>query len=421
MATDNKKMYELVAEKIIEQLKDGVAPWQKPWNSAGTDYSMPYNAVTGNPYKGLNALYLHLFSPYSDPRWATFKQAESEGWQVQKGAKGFMINFVKTHDLRTKLDENKRPVLDEKGQPVKIKVELSNPIVTKAWVFNAEQIKGIPPLPEREVQDVDLWEKVARAESIIKASGAKIEHVAGDRAYYAPLFDRIQLPDRKQFETADRYYSTALHELGHWTGHHTRLDRDLVNKLGTPDYAREELRAEIASMILGNELKIGHDPKQHIAYVESWIKILTDTPYEIHAAAADAQRIFDYVMAFEQKIDLKQESTNAAEYNPHTLQKGDEIKYNSTTFKVLDANKKEFLIEDLSNNHKIQLTPNDGLFKSLVEAKRGNRQTVSVIDAADTKSKGIDYSIPTDKENHYTISTEKQLAAQEDNSYKRKI
>ncbi|RZK79588.1 MAG: DUF1738 domain-containing protein, partial [Pedobacter sp.] len=123
MATETKKMYELVAEKIIEQLKQGIAPWQKPWNSAGTDYSMPYNAVTSNPYKGLNALYLHLFSPYQDPRWATFKQAESEGWQVQKGAKGFMINFVKTHDLRTKLDENKRPVIGTDGKPVKIKVE----------------------------------------------------------------------------------------------------------------------------------------------------------------------------------------------------------------------------------------------------------------------------------------------------------
>jgi antirestriction protein ArdC len=411
MATETKKMYELVAEKIIEQLKQGIAPWQKPWNSAGTDYSMPYNAVTGNAYKGLNALYLHLFSPYQDPRWATFKQAESEGWQVQKGAKGFMINFVKTHDLRTKLDENKRPVIGTDGKPVKIKVELNSPIVTKAWVFNAEQIKGIPPLPVREVNENELWEKVARAESIIKASGAKVEHVAGDRAFYTPLFDKINMPERTQFATGDRYYSTLLHELGHWTGHHSRLDRELVNKFGTPDYAREELRAEIASMILGNELKIGHDPKQHIAYVDNWIKVLTDTPYEIHAAAADAQRIFDYVLAFEKKIEQKQEATKAIEYNPNTLQTGDKIKYNGTTYEVLEADKKNFLIQDVSNKHKVQLTVSDGLFNSLVESKRTNRNSISVLDAVGNNEKEPDYSIPTAKE----------LVAQEDNSFKRKI
>ncbi|MEN0053578.1 MAG: zincin-like metallopeptidase domain-containing protein [Mucilaginibacter sp.] len=411
MANETKKMYELVAEKIIEQLKKGTAPWQKPWNSAGTDYSMPYNAVTGNPYKGLNALYLHLFSPYQDPRWATFKQAESEGWQVQKGAKGFMINFVKTHDLRTKLDEHKRPVVDGEGKPIKIKVELANPIVTKAWVFNAEQIKGIPPLPVREVADIELWEKVARAEAIIKASGAKIDHVAGDRAFYAPLFDKINMPERPQFETADRYYSTLLHELGHWTGHHSRLDRDLVNGFGTPDYAREELRAEIASMILGNELKIGHDPQQHIAYVDNWIKVLTDTPYEIHAAAADAQRIFDYVMDFERKIDKKQEATKQPEYNPNTLQIGDVIKYNGTSYKVLEAEKKNFLIEDLSNKHKVQLTENDGLFNSLVDAKRNNRNAYPVLDNSQDKGREADYS----------ISTVPESIGSEQNSMKRKI
>ncbi|WP_121813025.1 ArdC family protein [Mucilaginibacter kameinonensis] len=411
MATETKKMYELVAEKIIEQLKLGTAPWQKPWNSAGTDYSMPYNAVTGNPYKGLNALYLHLFSPYQDPRWATFKQAESEGWQVQKGAKGFMINFVKTHDLRTKLDEHKRPVTDAEGKPIKIKVELANPIITKAWVFNAEQIKGIPALPVRDVADIELWEKVSRAENIIKASGAKIEHVAGDRAFYSPLFDKINMPNRPQFESADRYYSTLLHELGHWTGHHSRLDRDLVNRHGSPDYAREELRAEIASMILGNELKIGHDPQQHIAYVDSWIKVLTDTPYEIHAAAADAQRIFDYVMDFERKLEEKQETTRALDYNPNTLQKGDIIKYNGTSYEVLEAEKKNFLIQDLTNKHKVQLTTTDGLFNSLVDAKRNNRNSISVLDKHNDKVVEPDYS----------ISTADAKISQADNSFKRKI
>jgi len=404
MAEEPKKLYELVAEKIIEQLKEGIAPWQKPWNSAGTDYVMPYNAVTGKNYKGLNSLYLHLFSPYSDPRFATFKQATAEGWEIKKGSKGLMINFVKTHDLRKKLDEKGKPILDEKGKPVMINVKYNNPIVTKAWVFNAEQIKGIPPLPIKEVNDIELWEKVARAENIVKASGAKIEHVAGDRAYYTPLFDKIQMPDRKQFETADRYYSTLLHEIGHWTGHHSRLNRDLVNKFGTPEYAREELRAEIASMMLGHELKIGHDPKQHIAYVDSWIKILTDTPYEIHSASADAQRIADYVISFEQKKDIKIEVTKAEAYNPNTLQLGDEIKYNSATQKVLKADGKEFIIQDIDTKHKTKLTTSDQLFNSLLEAKR-NPEKVEAIKA----------------EKHNSISTHPTPELQTENSIKRKF
>jgi len=305
---EQKRMYEVVAERIIEQLKKGTAPWQKPWDSTGNEMVLPYNAVTNKSYRGLNSLYLHLFSPYSDPRWSTFKQAESQGWQVKKGAKGMAINFVKTHDLIPKRDKNGKAITDEKGKPIKVRVELAKPIVTKAWVFNAEQINGVPELPKTEA--VSLWEKVERAEMIVRESGARVEHVAGDRAFYAPVQDKIQMPERSQFKTADRYYATLLHELGHWTGHQDRLNRDLLNKFGSEEYAKEELRAEIASMMVGAELKIGHDPEQHVAYVDSWIKILTDTPFEIHAAAADAQKIFDYTMAFEKRA-VKQELTQA--------------------------------------------------------------------------------------------------------------
>lgn len=307
---EQKRMYEVVADRIIEQLKKGTAPWQKPWDSAGTGWVLPYNAVTNKSYRGLNSLYLHLFSPYDDPRWSTFKQADAQGWKIKKGEKGMAINFVKTHELIPKRDKNGKVLVDENSKPIKVKVELAKPIVTKAWVFNAEQMTGIPELPRTE--HVNLWEKVERADRIIRESGAKVDHVTGDRAFYSPLRDRIQMPSREQFKTADRYYATLLHELGHWTGHPDRLNRDLINKFGSEEYAKEELRAEIASMMIGAELNIGHDPAQHIAYVDSWIKILTDTPFEIHAAAADAQKISDYVLAFE-KRSLKQEQTHSPE------------------------------------------------------------------------------------------------------------
>ncbi len=162
-----------------------------------------------------------------------------------------------------------------------------------------------------------IYMRVSTDEHILKASGASITHAPGDRAFYRPATDSIHLPDRGQFPTADNYYATALHELGHWTGHPSRLDRDLAHPFGSEGYAKEELRAEIASMIVGDELGIGHDPGQHAAYVGSWIKALQDEPLEVFRAAADAEKIHDYVLAFEQKQVQEQEQAQAQQPEQH--------------------------------------------------------------------------------------------------------
>lgn len=162
-----------------------------------------------------------------------------------------------------------------------------------------------------------IYMRVSTDEHILKASGASITHAPGDRAFYRPATDSIHLPDRGQFPTADNYYATALHELGHWTGHASRLDRDLAHPFGSEGYAKEELRAEIASMIVGDELGIGHDPGQHAAYVGSWIKALQDEPLEVFRAAADAEKIHDYVLAFEQKQVQEQEQAQAQQPEQH--------------------------------------------------------------------------------------------------------
>ena len=293
-----KKEYaEEVAARIVEQLEQGTAPWQKPWQPG--ELRLPYNPTTGKEYKGMNSMWLAM-QGQSDPRWMTYNQASAEGGQVKKGSKGTHIVYWKFNEERKATDEQGRPILDpETGKQKTINVQLERPRSFMAVVFNASQIDGLPPLEARPVMPEP--ERHARAEAILANSGAQIQHVPGDRAYYRPSTDSITLPERNQFPAADAYYATALHEVGHWTGHPSRLDRDLSHPFGSEGYAREELRAEIASLMLGERLDIGHDPEQHTAYVGSWIKALKEDPKEIFRAAADAERIAGYVMGFEQE------------------------------------------------------------------------------------------------------------------------
>lgn len=300
MDTSRKAYHEQVAESLIAQLKQGTAPWQKPWQPGDPLWSFPHNPTTQKRYRGINALYL-MSKGYADPRWLTYKQAAAMDAQVRKGEKSTWIQYWKFTDERIKQDDSGKPVLDGNGQPLKEIVRLERPRVFYASVFNAEQIDNLPEL----VIDPPAWDPIERAEQILQASNAAIEHGEYDRAFYRMVTDRIHLPHRHQFETPDRYYATALHELGHWTGHASRLNRDLAHPFGSEGYAKEELRAEIASMLLGSNLGIGHDPGQHVAYLASWIKALEEDPLEIFRAAADAEKIQNYVLAFAQQQELQ--------------------------------------------------------------------------------------------------------------------
>ena len=214
-----KPFHEVVAEKLIEQLKAGTAPWQKPWEPGGTNAYLPMNPTTGKRYKGINAIHL-MAQGRSDARWMTYRQAAAVGAQVRKGEKGTPVQYWKFSEEQDKLDDSGRPVLDDQGQPVKETVLLERPRVFFATVFNGQQIEGLPPLQPQKEQ---TWNAVERAEQILKASGATITHALGDRAFYRPSSDSITLPERGQFTSADRYYATALHELGHWSSREPSL------------------------------------------------------------------------------------------------------------------------------------------------------------------------------------------------------
>src|ERR1700736_1669758 len=289
-----------LADKLIAQLKDGTSPWQKPWKD-GQAFG-PYNPTTGNRYRGVNVVAL-MVTDFSDPRWMTYKQAQGQGWQVRGGEKATQIQHWIWEEARVRLGRNGQPELDDQGKPIKELVRLERPRVIVAAVFNAQQIEGIPSLEAK--RDLE-WNPIEQAEKLLRASNARIQHSAQGAAFYRLATDTIHLPNQDRFSSAGDYYSTALHELGHWTGHPDRLNRDLNNPFGSEGYAREELRAEIASLILGSELGIGYDSASHAGYVDHWVQILTDTPKEILFAAADAERISDYILTIEQKKEIKQ-------------------------------------------------------------------------------------------------------------------
>jgi len=303
----SKAYIETVSESIIRQLKERTAPWIKPWEP-GTQFK-PYNPSTGNEYKGINALWLMTVAEnrgYQDTRWMTFKQANSLDARVMKGEKSTSIQYWKWSEEQTKRDEAGKPVLDENGQAVKVTVALEQPKVFFANVFNAEQLLGLPQQASHRPQ-LSEFERSEQAESLLRDSGATIFYQNGNRAFYRPSTDTITLPEREQFKSPDGFYATALHELGHWTGHERRLNRDLAHPFGSEGYAKEELRAEIASLMLGEKLEIGHDPSQHVAYIASWIRILENDPREIFRAASDSEKIVQYLTGPELKQTAVQE------------------------------------------------------------------------------------------------------------------
>jgi putative DNA primase/helicase len=294
---EKQSFSEAVAQRLIDQIKQGTAPWQRRSEPGG--YPLPFNPASGTRYKGINLLVL-MAHQRADQRWMTYKQAQANGYQVRRGEKATQIQYWKFTVERQRKDAAGQPILDENGRPQLDMAKLEKPQVFLAYVFNAEQIEGIPPQLKKPI----TWDPIQEAERILQLSKARITHDAPDYPFYRPATDSIHLPDRGRFPSAANYDATALHELGHWTGHETRLKRDLSHPYGSEGYAREELRAEIASLIIGAELGTGYEPAQHAAYAASWAKILRDDPLEIFRAAADAEKIQKYFLGLQQQADL---------------------------------------------------------------------------------------------------------------------
>ncbi|BBJ23056.1 ArdC family protein [Candidatus Nitrotoga sp. AM1P] len=286
-ATNTADIYTRVTNKIIADLEQGTRPWFKPWSASNTTdrITLPLRH-NGVPYRGINILLLWgeaMAKGYSSSRWMTFKQASELGANVRKGEHGSLVVYANTI-TKTESDDN--------GQ----EIEREIPFMKGYTVFNVEQIEGLPDSyqikPEPKGETLQLIEQ---AEAFFAASGATFRH-GGNRAYYAPALDLIQLPPAEAFRDAESYASTKAHELTHWTSHPSRLNRILGKRFGDEAYAAEELIAELGAAFLSVDLGITPEPREdHAAYLAHWLKVLREDRKAIFTAAAHAQRAVDFL------------------------------------------------------------------------------------------------------------------------------
>ena len=236
-----KDLYQVVTDQIISALEAGTPPWVCPWSRLPGD-AVPANLATSRAYRGINTLLLNMQAishGYAVNRWLTFSQARALGACVRKGESGTGIVFFKMLEC-----DSPRAANDEPARRV-------IPLLRSFTVFNAAQVEGLPEGLLAVPESVEGWTPVTAAEELLERSGAVIHH-GGDRAFYRPSDDVIQLPTPTSFAQASRYYNVALHELTHWSGHPDRCNRVLSGRQHIEAYAFEELVAEMGSAFLSS-------------------------------------------------------------------------------------------------------------------------------------------------------------------------
>ena len=273
-----QKAYEVVTERIIDLLASGTVPWWKPWKT-----QRPANLVSKRPYSGVNVFLLNC-STFAAPWWLTFKQAKELGGYVKRGSKATPIILFKWCE-RERDNGN--------GEPEKYRY----PLARTFRVFNIEQCGGIPA-----AHQITPINPIGAFETIWDGYKDKptLQH-GGDRAFYTPLRDLIQMPPRDSFRSAESYATTLAHEAIHSTGHKSRLDRKAVagrvSRFGSADYSQEELVAECGAAMLANECGIlDQEIEQSAAYIKGWLKALQNDKKLVVVAAAQAEKACNYIL-----------------------------------------------------------------------------------------------------------------------------
>jgi antirestriction protein ArdC len=286
-----RDLYQEVTDKIVKAIEDGgIASWVRPWSDLN-EPGLPKNGVSARQYSGVNTALLFITSHergYGSNRWFTMKQANEAGGRVRKGEKSTPVYFFKMLESAHRESDGgvSERAIDEKSRMV--------PFLTEYRVFNAEQIDGLPP---SGIVPNPQWSQNDAVQEIINRLNPQIVH-GGNRAYFSPSQGDgdnglIKLPYRGAFNSNFDYLATLLHELGHWTS--GPLKRQLGAR-GTDDYAREEIRVELFSVMMARELNLPLSVENHSAYIDSYVKLLKSDSREIFRVARDAQKICDYAM-----------------------------------------------------------------------------------------------------------------------------
>jgi antirestriction protein ArdC len=272
------KVYDIINQRITDLLEQGTIPWHKPWN-ASTNY--PKNLVSKKEYRGIN-IFILASSPYSSPYWMTFKQVQDKGGHVIKGEKSMPVIFWKWLDRKD-------------DDPVTGKI----PMLRYYNVFNLEQTEGITaPVPEESIND---HQPLPLPEHIFKNMPQRPElKFGGNRAYYSPSLDYVQLPHLSTFDTPEEYYSTLFHEITHATGHQSRVGRKSIlepSYFGSHSYSKEELVAEMGAAFLSGYCGIENVTIENsAAYIQGWLKALKNDKTLLIHAAAQAQKAADFIL-----------------------------------------------------------------------------------------------------------------------------
>lgn len=295
MKTERPDIYAQVTDSIIAAIENGAGPWQMPWTRQGDGLMCPVNIDTAKPYRGINIVNLWASAclhGFSTGVWGSYRQWQNKGFQVRKGEKASFVVFYKEFAVE---EENEDTGEIEQGKRFMIR---------SSWVFNAGQVDGFV-LPVQEEKDPALV--LENVDSFVSETGAIVRH-GGERAFWRPSADFIQMPERDQFigsatsTATECYYSTLLHELVHWTAPEQRCNRVLGKSFGDKAYAMEELVAELGAAFLCAGLGITPEARvDHAAYIKVWLDVMKADKKAIFAAASAAAKATDYLVELQPK------------------------------------------------------------------------------------------------------------------------
>jgi len=285
---ERQSLYAEVTSRIIAELEAGRLPWVQPWDASRCPCTLPHNAGSGRIYSGINILILWtsaIEQGFSSQRWLTYRQAEAAGGHVRRGEKGTVVCYADRFTPR----EEAAKARDEDREARTVA------FLKRFTVFNLDQCEGLPKDMVQPVAPIAPELAIAGADRVIQNSGVKFR-IGGGEAFYSPTHDVVQVPPQAAFLEPINWFRTALHELGHATGHPSRLDRDQTGEFGSASYAKEELIAEMASAFACAALGIVPTVR-HSDYIGAWLEVLCADEKAIFRAASAASKAADFLLA----------------------------------------------------------------------------------------------------------------------------